>query len=339
MTINRWIILFAVATISARAFAEPDYGVDASDGAWAWTSNDPDNQAITDTSQATGPVDQHTSDSGFIAQTATGTGDNAESVLVLAGSIASPIGDGSSLPVNWQATGRSNATDTAGLGALHAYADATQTLSPFSESYVQTAGDGNTQSKSEINPLVATASADAEAQSQDLLTVESATLPYPSIVQIRLTLSVDSQESAAGQGPFGNASAIVTAGAYCKINYQSSNSTTPALNFNSDINGSAGTLSEVFDVYVGSSIYLDQSAEARANASSYVGPDYPLSAKPPVSNAVADASDTANFYLDVLDPQASLVSESGHDYSLPEPSVLCMAAGVVLLNPWRRSRR
>ena len=59
---------------------------------------------------------------------------------------------------------------------------------------------------------------------------------------------------------------------------------------------------------------------------------------------LATATGTVHYYVDVLDPQATLVSQSGHDYRMaapvPEPHAWAlMLAGVALLGRTLRSRK
>src|SRR5215467_11173872 len=66
----------------------------------------------------------HFVSTGYLAQTSTTGGDAVNSVWTHDDSVASPIGDGSSIPVTWNADCGSQISGSASMGALHAYCHA-----------------------------------------------------------------------------------------------------------------------------------------------------------------------------------------------------------------------
>jgi len=280
--------------LSSRAYA----------GAYYNPNNDDNYQGGTNT--------QHSTSTGFLPQSSDAVGDAAASTWSRDDIVTSPIGDGSGIPVTWKADCSSAASGTADMGALHATCRTVQELRPFSVSYAQTDTNGNSYENTSYNPLIATASASMDVSAQDSLTLNSA-LPPGTLIRVRLGLAVDCAVTKSG----GGTGSQVTAQAYCQ--FQNGFDTDP-INFNTDYDGTSINSNKVFSIAVGSTFYLIQSLSADAFASSDLGntgASHPLSDKPPVSTATADAGNTAHFYLDVLDPGATLTSLSGHNYSTP----------------------
>lgn len=293
---------------ASAAFALPAVYVNLSSQAYAGTYYNPNN----DDNYQGGTNSQHSTSTGFLPQSSDAIGDAAASTWSRDDAVTSPIGDGSAIPVTWHADSSSAASGTADMGALHATCRAVQEIRPFSVSYAQTDTNGNSFENTSYNPLIATASASMNVSAQDALTLNS-TLPAGTLVRVRLGLAVDCAVTKSG----GGTGSQVTAQTYCQ--FQNGFDTDP-INFNTDYDGPSINSNKIFSIAVGSTFYIIQSLSATAYASSDLGntgASRPLSDKPPVSSATADAGNTAHFYLDVLDPGASLTSASGHNYSTP----------------------
>jgi hypothetical protein len=255
-------------------------------------------------------------DTGVVQQSSASGSDGGGHMFMQNDAIASPIGDGSFLPVTWQSSCSATANGTAGMGTLHASATSSQTLSPFSVTYTQTdTNDDNddTESTTAINPLSAGGSADVQVGSKDRIFLYSYILPYGSLVKFQLTLNINCTINVVGDG----SGAQVTADAYLEINDNGNDYYSTILNFDSDSDGNNASMSEIIYARIGDSIYLHQGLTADAGTSSFLSPGQNPATKPPVSSAVADASDTAHIYLDVLTPGAQFGTDSGHDYSSP----------------------
>jgi len=296
---------------ASAVFALPTVYVNLSDQAYSGAYYNPFNN---DNFQG-GTNTQHSTSTGFLPQISGTIGDSAASAWTRSDTVASPLGDGSSIPVTWNGDCSSAASGSASMGALHATCRAVQEITPFSVSYAQTDSDGISHENTSFNPLIATASAEMDVSAQDSVTV-TGTLPPGTLVRVRLGLAVNCGVTASG----GGAGSKVTSEAYCQVHNGAQSYNTDTLVFDSDYDGSSIDTSEVFSVPVGATLYVIQSLSADAYASSDLGSSgmyLPLSDKPPASSATADAGNTAHFYLDVVDPGASLNSVSGHNYSAP----------------------
>lgn len=306
------LLICSILLCSASVvFALPPVYVNLSDQAYAGTYDNPYNND----NYVGGTNSQHSSSTGFVAQSSGSVGDIASSTWKRDDVVTSPIGDGSGIPVTWNADATAAASGLANMGALHATCRAVQEIKPFSVSYAQTDTNGDSFENTSYNPLIATGSASVNVGAQDAVSVIG-TLPAGTMVRIQLGLAVDCVEVLSG----GGTDAQVTAQAYCNVQTPTRYYSTQTLNFDTLYDGTSIKTNEVFYAPVGATIYVVQSLSVDASASSDLGNSgayQPLSAKPPVSSATADAGNTAKFYLDVLDPGASLSSASGHNYSMP----------------------
>jgi hypothetical protein len=288
-------------------FALPAVWVNLDGRAYAGSYNNPQNN---DNYQG-GTNTQYSIYTGFLPQVSASGSDIASATWTQDDSVASPIGDGSSIPVTWKGDCTAQITGSASMGALHAYCYTVQEIKPFSVSYAQTDTNGNSYENTSYNPLIATASSDMGVSAQDTVTV-GGTLPPGTIVHVRLGMAVDCAVTPLAPG----SSSQVTAQMYCDIN----GFDTDPINFNTQYNGTSMSSNKVFSVAVGATFAVFQSLSADCSASSDLGNTgayRPLSDKPPVTTASADAGNTAHFYLDVLDPGATLTAQSGHNYSTP----------------------
>src|SRR5262249_46683783 len=184
----------------------------------------------------------HFVSTGYLPQTSTTGGDAVNSAWTHDDSVASPIGDGSSMPVTWNADCSSQISSSASIGALHAYCRAVQEITPFSVSYSQTDTNGDSFENTSYNPLIATAHATMGVSAQDSVTVVSKTLPAGTIVQVRLGLAVDCGVATSG----GGTGSQVTAQTYCQVHNGASSYNTDTLNFNSQYDGNGVNTNEVF---------------------------------------------------------------------------------------------
>jgi hypothetical protein len=287
-----------------------------------------------------GTNSQHTISTGYLSQTSASGGDGVSSAWSRDEIVNSPLADGTFIPVTWNAEGSSVISGSANMGALHAYCYAAQEIRPFSMSYAQTDSDGISHENTSYNPLIATASAVMDIAAQDSVTV-TGTLPVGTMVRVRLGLSVHCGVMASG----GGSGSQVSSEAYCQVHNGAQNYNSDTLDFDSEYDGSQISTNEVFSVPIGATLYVVQSLSAKAYASSDLGSSgmyLPLSDKPPVGSASADAGNTAHFYLDVLDAGASLSSVSGHNYSAPPQLTLIstnapgftLSAACVPLQTW-----
>ncbi len=292
-------------------FALPAVYVNLDGEAYSGAYNNPYNN---DVFQG-GTNSTHFVSTGYLPQTSASGGDSAAATWTLDDTVQSPLGDGSFIPVTWKGDCTSVISGKASMGALHAFCSAVQEITPFSVSYAQTDGGGNSVERTSYNPLIATASAQMGVSAQDSVTV-GGTLTPGTIVQVRLGLAVD-----CGVTPQSfPSSSQVTAQTYCEIHNGANVYDTDTLNFNSQTDGNGVNTNLVFNIPVGATFYVIQSLSADASASSDLGNTgmyRPLSDKTPSSTASADAGNTAHFYLDVLDAGASLTTVSGHNYSMP----------------------
>jgi len=283
---------------------------------------------------------QHSIYTGYLPQISASAGDSAASVWTRDDAVDSPLGDGSFIPVTWNADCSSAISGSASMGALHATCRAVQEITPFSVSYAQTDTDGISHENTSYNPLIATASATMGVSAQDSVTVTGA-LPPGTLVRVRVGLAVECAVTPSGAG----SDSQVTAQVYCEVQNGFNSFDTDPINFNSDYDGTGINSNKIFSVPIGATFYVVQSLNTDASASSDLGNTgmyRPLSDKPPVSSASADAGNTAHFYLDVLDPGATLNSASGHNYAAPPQLTLIptnapgftLSAACVPLQTW-----
>ena len=296
---------------ASAAFALPSVWVNLDGRAYAGAYFNPNN----DDNYQGGTNTQHLISTGYLAQTSASGNDSANATWTRDDSVASPIGDGSSIPVTWKGDCSSVISGTASMGALHAYCAASQELVPFSVSYAQTDTNGDSFENTSYNPLIATASTDMGVSAQDSVTV-TGSLPPGTVVRVRLGMTVDCSATPIAQG----SSSQVTAQTYCAIQNGYNSYDTDPINFNNQYDGTSINSNKVFSVPVGVTFYVIQSLSVDASASSDLGNTgayRPLSDKPPVTSATANAGNTAHFYLDVLDAGATLTTVSGHNYAMP----------------------
>ena len=304
----KFLICSLLLSSASVAFALPSVWVNLDGRAYAGAYYNPNN----DDNYQGGTNSQHSISTGFLAQTSTSDNYTANATWTRADAVQSPIGDGSSIPVTWRGDCSSVISGTASMGALHSYCAVSQELVPFSVSYAQTDTNGNSYENTSYNPLIATASADMGVSAQDAVTV-TGSLPPGTIVQVRLGMAVNCAATPLAAG----SSSQVTAQTYCQ--FQNGFDTDP-INFNNQYDGTSINSNKVINVAVGATFYIIQSLSTDASASSDLGNTgayRPLSDKPPVTSALADAGNTAHFYLDVLTPGATLTTVSGHNYSMP----------------------
>jgi len=307
----KFLICSILLSSASAVFALPSVWVNLDGRAYAGSYNNPQNN---DNYQG-GTNSQQTISTGYLAQTSASGNQAAAATWTLDDAVQSPIGDGSSIPVTWKGDCSSVINGTASMGALHAYSSASQELVPFSVSYAQTDTNGNSYENTSYNPLIATASSQMGVSAQDAVTV-TGSLPPGTVVRVRLGMAVhcSAPQNAAGL------SSQVTAQTYCAIQNGFNSYDTDPINFNNQYDGTSLNSNKVFGVPVGVTFYVIQSLSADASASSDLGNTgayRPLSDKPPVTSAVADAGNTAHFYLDVLDAGATLTTVSGHNYAMP----------------------
>src|SRR6185312_10946429 len=136
---------------ASTAFALPAVYVNLSSRAYAGTYYNPQNN---DNYQG-GTNTQHTTSTGFLPQSSDTVGDAAASTWSQDDTVASPIGDGSSVPAHWTADCTAITAGSANMGALHAYCHAVQEIKPFSVSYAQTDSNGDSFENTAYNPLIA----------------------------------------------------------------------------------------------------------------------------------------------------------------------------------------
>ncbi|MGH8317658.1 MAG: PEP-CTERM sorting domain-containing protein [Steroidobacteraceae bacterium] len=206
------------------------------------------------------------------------------------------------------------ATATASFGSLHGTASAVYELTPGSITDEGYDDNGNPYSYTIVNPLEVAASADAFASFQDTFQITSSTLPYGTAVEIAVTPVFDGTGSGNGCWSLG---VTVDTGDYESIDPGGCGNGAQAYTQTVDMPAYVGFEDDslVADLAADTGVpYAPcrNSDNGYGNAGS--GPD--------CDSQVAEesAADTANIYVDLLSPDASITFESGHDYSTPAPT-------------------
>ncbi len=329
-------VIALLALTPALAPAALSYSTSTNGFIAAYTSYNPSNTSIRDTSQITGPNVFRNFSSPAAQQSASTYGDAGSSTLDFNDTLNSPVGDGTFIPITWHAHSSAAANATANLGTLHAFASASQGLQDFHNSYQQTDPDsGLTFSTDKTNPLIAVGHGAAGAASSETFSLTSPSLSPGATVQLRIRMSVDANLTAVGD----NSAAKVTAQGYAFVQRGFNSYDSDAANYNSDYDGPSKTIDVLFGAPVGATITLYQSLDADALVQDFV-PNTSLDTKVATSSASADASNTAHFYLDIVDgSDATLTSSSGANYSFPLPEPSTLTAALLLALPARRRRR
>lgn len=238
-------------------------------------------------------------------------------------------------PITWYSQAQAGGNGSAEPGRLHAYASASALMNPTTQSLVYE--DNVTKEIKEytaVNPVHAYAQATVRVGWQDTLTITSDTLPAGSLVNVDLTAVLDSTISNPHNTP--NTGVTTTF-------YASSPSTSLSFQVAGSTTSNTASKSRAWTFRVGETVtltaYLNVSAYAWAGYNiNYTGQIVPNDA------TFVDASNTGHYYFDIAPGvDASVVSSSGHNYSVtapvPEPASLLsllLIGGLALTSRRRR---
>lgn len=222
-------------------------------------------------------------------------------------------------PATFQAQATGTGTGSASAGSVHADATASYSLTPYTATAIWTGATGTptagqADANSITNPYNVGASGIGQAEFQDTFTVQSSTLPKNALVDAQVSMGFDAtlQNGDLTVAAFishadtttGSFEYLQTAGLY-QTNYPA----TEAI---------SQTQSQTVQLNVGETYVFGGwvSVDAAVPYGSCAGAIFPAD-KCGSQSSFADASNTANFFLDPLTQDISFNFASGHDYSTP----------------------
>ncbi len=228
------------------------------------------------------------------------------------------------LPISWSVSATADMGGSALPGRLRAWAKATASQTPTSQSYSYISPkDGLARSLSKFDPVVVSGVAEVVVGWADVFTITSPTLSPGTPINIRFTVVLESTV----QNPRGTSGAkmYLIGGGDAVLENRSGTSVITK-------NGTIGSA-------VGKSLELRGALQVNAHAGAYADPLGQRYGSVGSMDAFTLAMNTGHFYLD-LDPgiDAVIVSESGTSYAtpLPEPAAPALniqsAGGNVLIS-------